>query len=103
MLSSHLRLGLPGSYFPSGFPTEIIYAFLFSPIKTFINEKVNLKMTNFSKVAFTEVGLLLEIVSMLYKGNKTITRPSRPCAYSPRLKRVEAPDNTFIYLGNLCS
>jgi hypothetical protein len=31
-LSTHLRLSLPSSLFPSGFPTNILYAFLFSPI-----------------------------------------------------------------------
>jgi hypothetical protein len=29
----HLRLGLPSSLFPSGFPTNILYALLFSPIR----------------------------------------------------------------------
>jgi hypothetical protein len=27
----HLRLGLPSGLFPSGFPTNILYTFLFSP------------------------------------------------------------------------
>jgi hypothetical protein len=31
ILSTHLRLGLPSGLFPSGFPTNILYAFLFSP------------------------------------------------------------------------
>jgi hypothetical protein len=30
-LFTHLRLGLPSGLFPSGFPTSILYAFLFSP------------------------------------------------------------------------
>jgi hypothetical protein len=30
ILSTHLRLGLPSGLFPSGFPTNILYAFLFS-------------------------------------------------------------------------
>jgi hypothetical protein len=30
-LSTHLRLGLPSGLFLSGFPTNILYAFLFSP------------------------------------------------------------------------
>jgi hypothetical protein len=29
-LSTHLRLGLPSGLFPSGFPTNILHAFLFS-------------------------------------------------------------------------
>jgi hypothetical protein len=31
ILSTHLRLGLPSGLFPSGFPINILYAFLFSP------------------------------------------------------------------------
>jgi hypothetical protein len=33
ILSTHLRLGLPSGLFPSGFPTNIPYAFLFVPIR----------------------------------------------------------------------
>jgi hypothetical protein len=33
MLSTHLRLGFPSGLFPSGFPTNILYSFLFSPIR----------------------------------------------------------------------
>jgi hypothetical protein len=33
-LSTHLRLCLPSGLLPSGFPTNILYAFLFSPIHT---------------------------------------------------------------------
>jgi hypothetical protein len=31
ILSTHLRLGLPSGLFASGFPTNILYAFLFPP------------------------------------------------------------------------
>jgi hypothetical protein len=33
MLSTHLRLGLHSGIFPSGFPTNNLYTFLFSPIR----------------------------------------------------------------------
>ena len=33
ILSSHQRLGLPSSLFPSGFPTKILYTPLLSPIR----------------------------------------------------------------------
>jgi hypothetical protein len=33
IVSTHLRLGLPSGLFASGFPTNNLYAFLFSPIR----------------------------------------------------------------------
>jgi hypothetical protein len=33
MLSIHQRLGLPSGLFPSGFPTNNLYMFPFSPIR----------------------------------------------------------------------
>ncbi|PNF17722.1 hypothetical protein B7P43_G07382, partial [Cryptotermes secundus] len=33
ILSTHLHLGLPSGLFPSGFPTNILYAFLVSSIR----------------------------------------------------------------------
>jgi hypothetical protein len=33
LMSTHLRLGLPISLFPSSFPTNNLYAFFFSPIR----------------------------------------------------------------------
>jgi hypothetical protein len=33
ILSTHLHLGLPSGLFPSGFPTNILYSFRFSPIR----------------------------------------------------------------------
>jgi hypothetical protein len=33
ILFIYLRLGLPSGLFPSGFPTDILYVFLFSPIR----------------------------------------------------------------------
>ncbi|PNF42404.1 hypothetical protein B7P43_G01953, partial [Cryptotermes secundus] len=34
LMSTRLRLGLHSGLFPSGFPTNILYAFLFSPIRS---------------------------------------------------------------------
>jgi hypothetical protein len=33
ILSAHVRLGLPSGLFPSGFPSNILYAVIFSPIR----------------------------------------------------------------------
>jgi hypothetical protein len=33
ILSTHLLHGIPSSLFPSGFPTNILHAFLFCPIR----------------------------------------------------------------------
>jgi hypothetical protein len=33
VLSTHLRLGIPRGFFPFGVPTNVLYAFLFSPIR----------------------------------------------------------------------
>jgi hypothetical protein len=33
ILSTHLRLGFPNGLFPSGIPTNILYAFPFAPIR----------------------------------------------------------------------
>jgi hypothetical protein len=34
MVSIHLRLGIPSGLFPFGFPTNNLYTFLFSPIRS---------------------------------------------------------------------
>jgi hypothetical protein len=36
ILSTHLRFGLPSGLFPSGFLTNILYAFLFSPHSSYM-------------------------------------------------------------------
>jgi hypothetical protein len=45
MLSIHLRLGLPSCLFHSGFPTDNLYIFLFSPIR--VTCPANLILLNF--------------------------------------------------------
>jgi hypothetical protein len=40
MLSTNLRLGPHSGLFPSGFPTNVVYAFLFSPISALFLENL---------------------------------------------------------------
>jgi hypothetical protein len=48
-LSTHLRLGLPSGLFPSGFPTNILYAFLVSPITEILTPLGGIKIEDVSK------------------------------------------------------
>jgi hypothetical protein len=42
MLSTHLRLRLPSGRFPYGYPTNILYAFAFSPIRATFSARLKL-------------------------------------------------------------
>jgi hypothetical protein len=52
MLSIHLRLGLPSGLFPSGFPTNNLYTFLFSPIRATCPAHLILLDVHLRRVAF---------------------------------------------------
>jgi hypothetical protein len=43
ILSTHLRLALPSGLFPSGFPSNNLYAFLFSPTRAVSPNYSNVK------------------------------------------------------------
>jgi hypothetical protein len=47
MLYTHLSLGLPSGVFPSGLPTDILFAFLFSSI-SYLNMNKSLVINVFS-------------------------------------------------------
>jgi hypothetical protein len=49
ILSTHLCPGLPSGLFPSSFPTNILYAFLFSPFVLLIMICVHKKVIHFRK------------------------------------------------------
>jgi hypothetical protein len=68
ILSTHLRLGLPSGLFPSGFPTNNLYAFLFSPIH-----------------ATWPTHLILDFILLIILGEEYQSRSSSLCSflYSP--------------------
>jgi hypothetical protein len=63
ILSTHLRLGLPSGLFPSGFPTNILYAFLHTAYsqKPFYSDSHGLKTrkSHISKSTFSQSHYLL--------------------------------------------
>jgi hypothetical protein len=68
LISTHLHLDLPSGLFPSGFPTNILYAFLFSPYREFTGKKyalLHFMQTSFilrqiNKTKLINYGALLE-------------------------------------------
>jgi hypothetical protein len=62
----HLRLGLPSGLFPSGFATNILYGFLFSPIRaTYLAHLIRLDL------------IILIISELLIRNNSTVSRSKR--------------------------
>jgi hypothetical protein len=55
ILSTHLLLGLPSGLFPSGFPTNILYAFLLSPIRATCHALHSLSQTDWVRIVLRMV------------------------------------------------
>jgi hypothetical protein len=76
-LSTRLRLGLPSGLFPSGFPTNILYAFLFSiratypaylillevPIVVIINSTISLDTMPCSRLSDEQIPSIFRLSS----------------------------------------
>jgi hypothetical protein len=77
IVSSHLRLRLPSCFFPSGFPTKTMFAFLFSQcvlhtplISSFLNQSFYLYLAkNTSFRVFSLCNFLQSIISSLFGPN----------------------------------
>jgi hypothetical protein len=60
ILSTYQRLGLPSGLFPSGFPTNILYAFLFN--------KFRIRLPNFLKLLL-KTGNCIVLIEFLYQSS----------------------------------
>jgi hypothetical protein len=87
-LSTHLRLGLPSGLFPSGFPTNNLHVFLFSPIRAtctthfilldLISELYLAKSTNYQAHHYVVLSNLTSPLPSLVQ-----IFPSAPCSQIP--------------------
>jgi hypothetical protein len=68
ILSTHLRLGLPSGLFPSGFLTNILYAFLFFPLvlNTLSISSSSFRLCHLSKESVQVRGFLWSFVTSLF-------------------------------------
>jgi hypothetical protein len=64
VISSHLRLDLPGSLFPSGFPIKMLYSSLFSPIPAACPAHLILDHSNYISRRVQVMKLLIMLFSL---------------------------------------
>jgi hypothetical protein len=93
--TSRLRLGLPSGLFPPGFPIKILYAFLFSDMRTTCSVYHNLHFGQTFVLSLTLAALPDAGTAACFstsEGNHTLTRrlllcwPN--CSTGPQLSRV---------------
>jgi hypothetical protein len=62
ILSTHLRLGLPSGLFPSGFPTNNLHEFLFSPHSCYMPLSSHPRWLNYSNYTWRRVQIMKFLV-----------------------------------------
>jgi hypothetical protein len=87
ILSTHLRLGLPSSVFPSGFPTNNLHAFLFFFIRSIWSAHL----------------ILLDLIILITLGEECKSRSSSLCSFlhSPVTSCLFSPNILLSWMPSL--
>jgi hypothetical protein len=73
ILSTHLRLGLPSGIFPSGFPTNNLYAVLFTPTTCYMARQSHLPRLDYSNYTWRRVQITKLLIMQFYIHTTTTT------------------------------
>jgi hypothetical protein len=94
ILSSHLRLGLPSGLFPSGFPINILYAFLFSPIRATCSS-----LPNISLKPYYQTNQFVDLLSITAKRLRLLALFTGP--YSVRAPKLFTCERNIFLIHDL--